>query len=51
MEEKIIQLKMAEMAVDVRKGTGLPIPSRRGNYVLPGQEDWRRVRSAFGLAE
>ena len=51
VDSVMVATKMAEMAVDVRKGTGLPIPSRRGNYVLPGQEDWRRVRSAFGLAE
>jgi allantoin racemase len=51
VDSVMVAMKMAEMAVDVRNGTGLPIPSRTGNYILPRQEDWKRVRSAFGLAE
>jgi allantoin racemase len=42
-------VKTAEMAVDIKKGTGLPIPSRTRNYVLPSKEAWARVRTNFGL--
>lgn len=45
----MVAMKMAEMAVDIKTGAGLPIPSRTRNYVLPSKEDWTRVRSAFGL--
>lgn len=42
-------MKTAEMAVDIKKGSGLPVPSRTRNYVLPSKEDWGRVRANFGL--
>jgi allantoin racemase len=42
-------VKTAEMAVDIKKGTGLPIPARTHNYVTPSKEDWARVRANFGL--
>jgi allantoin racemase len=42
-------VKTAEMAVDIKKGVGLPMPSRTRNYVLPSKEDWARVRANFGL--
>ena len=42
-------VKTAEMAVDIKKGVGLPMPSRTRNYVLPSKEDWTRVRANFGL--
>lgn len=45
-----VAIKTAEMAVDIRRGTGLPIPARAGNLVLPAREDWCRVRQAFGLS-
>ena len=45
----MVVAKTAEMMVDIRKGTGLPIPSRTRNQVLPGKSDWNRVRSTFGL--
>jgi len=45
----MVVAKMAEMAVDIRKATGLPIPGRVRNYVLPSEADWTRVRSVFGL--
>lgn len=49
LDSVMVAMKMAEMAVDIRKGTGLPIPSRARNYVLPSKDDWTRVRTAFGL--
>jgi allantoin racemase len=51
VDSVMVAMKMAEMAVDLKNGTGLPIPGRTGNYVLPTQQDWKRVRGAFGLAE
>lgn len=45
----MVGMKMAEMAVDIKKAVGLPIPARTKNYVLPSKEDWARVRSAFDL--
>jgi allantoin racemase len=51
VDSVMVAMKMAEMAVDVRNGAGLPIPSRTRNYVLPAQQDWKRVRGAFGLPE
>ncbi|RLC92575.1 MAG: hypothetical protein DRI39_08110 [Chloroflexi bacterium] len=45
----MVGMKTAEMAVDIKNGAGLPIPSRARNYVLPSRDDWTRVRSAFGL--
>jgi len=49
LDSVLIAMKMAEMAVEIKQSTGLPIPSRSKNYVLPSPEDWERVRSAFGL--
>jgi allantoin racemase len=49
VDSVMVAMKMAEMAVEIRNATGLPIPSRTRNYVLPAQEDWKRVRNAFGL--
>jgi allantoin racemase len=51
VDSVMVALKLAEMAVDVKNATGLPIPSRTRNYVLPAQQDWKRVRGAFGLPE
>jgi hypothetical protein len=51
LDPVMVAMKTAEMAVDIKKGTGLPIPSRTSNYVLPSKEDWARVRSSFGLPE
>jgi allantoin racemase len=51
VDSVMIAMKMAETAVDLRSATGLPIPSRTRNYVLPAQQDWKRVRGAFGLEE
>ncbi|MFN8628354.1 MAG: aspartate/glutamate racemase family protein [Candidatus Binatia bacterium] len=44
-----IAMKTAEMAADIKKGMGLPIPARATNFVLPSKQDWARVRSDFGL--
>jgi allantoin racemase len=49
LDPVMVTAKTAEMAVDIKTGTGLPIPSRARNYILPSKEDWTRVRSAFGL--
>jgi len=49
LDPVMIAAKTAEMAADIRKGTGLPITSRVRNYVLPSRDDWTRVRSHFGL--
>lgn len=49
LDSVMVALKMAEMSIDIKNATGLPIPSRTRNYVLPSQEDWVRVRGAFGL--
>jgi tetrahydromethanopterin S-methyltransferase subunit H len=49
VDSVMVAMKTAEMAVDIKKGTGLPIPSRTRNHVLPSKEDWVRVRSNFGL--
>jgi Asp/Glu/hydantoin racemase len=51
VDSVMVAMKMAEMAVEMKNATGLPIPSRTRNYVLPAQRDWKRVRRAFGLAE
>lgn len=51
LDSVMVAMKMAEMAVEIRTATALPIPSRTKNYVLPAPEDWRRVRTAFGLPE
>lgn len=45
----MVAAKTAEMAAKIRKATGMPIPSRTGNHVLPSKEDWGRVRAVFGL--
>lgn len=45
----MVAAKTAEMLVDIKKGIGLPIPSRAGLRALPSKEDLRRVRSYFGL--
>jgi len=50
LDPVMVAAKTAEMAVDIKKGTGLPIPSRARNCALPSKEDWKRVRSAFGLS-
>ncbi len=50
IDSVMVALKTAEMAVDIKKGTGLPIPGRTRNYVLPDAEDWARVRESFGLS-
>ncbi len=49
LDPVMVVAKTAEMAVDIQKGTGLPIPARTGNCALPSREDWARVRSVFGL--
>lgn len=49
LDPVMVAAKTAEMVADIRKGAGLPIPSRVRNYVLPPKEDWTRVRSIFGL--
>jgi allantoin racemase len=51
LDSVMVGMKMAEMAADIKKGTGLPLPARTGNYVLPSKEDWARVRANFGLPE
>jgi len=45
----MVVAKSAEMAVDIKKGTGLPIPSRARGQALPLTEDFARVRAVFGL--
>ena len=49
IDSVMVAMKMAEMAVDIKNATGLPIPSRTRNYVLPSAGDWKRVRDSFGL--
>ena len=49
LDPVMVAAKTAEMAVDIRKGTGLPIPSRLRKQALPSKEDLARVRSVFGL--
>ncbi|MBM3132485.1 MAG: hypothetical protein FJZ95_05570 [Chloroflexi bacterium] len=49
LDPTMVAAKTAEMQADIRKGTGLPIPSRARNCALPSPEDWKRVRSTFGL--
>ncbi|MBM4463488.1 MAG: hypothetical protein FJ012_09200 [Chloroflexi bacterium] len=49
LDPVMVVAKTAEMAVDIRKGVGLPIPSRVGGRAIPSKEDMARVRSAFGL--
>ena len=51
LDPVMVAMKTAEMAVDIKKGTGLPIPSRTRNCVLPSKEDWARAGSAFGLPQ
>jgi len=49
LDPTMVAAKIAEMQADIRKATGLPIPSRARNLALPSADDWKRVRSAFGL--
>jgi hypothetical protein len=44
-----IVAKTTEMAVDIRRGTGLPIPSRIRGQALPSKGDLARVRAVYGL--
>lgn len=45
VDAQMIALKTAEMAVDLRRGLGLPFTS----LPRPAREDVARVRSIFGL--
>jgi len=45
-----IVAKTTEMAVDIKKGTGLPIPSRIRGQALPSKGDLARVRTVYGLS-
>ncbi len=49
LDPTMVAAKMAETAADIRNGTGLPIPARTRNQVLPSAEDWARIRARFGL--
>jgi allantoin racemase len=49
LDPMMVAAKMAETMADIKRGTGLPIPSRVRNYALPSEGDWKRVRSLFGL--
>lgn len=49
LDPVMVVAKTAEMAVDIRKATGLPVPSRVRGYALPSREDAIKVRSLFGL--
>lgn len=49
IDPTMVAAKTAEMLADIRKATGLPIPSRARNLALPSAADWKRVRSGFGL--
>ena len=44
-----IVAKTTEMAVDIKKGTGLPIPSRIRGQALPSKGDLARVRAVYCL--
>lgn len=50
VDSVMVAMKTAEMAADIRRATGLPIPARAGNRVLPSKEDWDRIRNVFGLS-
>ena len=45
LDAQMVSLKAAEMAVDLRKGTGMPFTSQP----RPAAEDVKRVRDIFGL--
>jgi len=45
LDPMMVAMKSAEMAVDLKKGIGLPFT----NMALPSEEDFRRVRALFGL--
>jgi len=45
LDAQMIALKTAEMAVDIKRGIGLPFTS----LPRPLEEDVRRVRDIFGL--
>jgi len=45
LDAQMIAVKTAEMAVDIKKGTGLPFTS----LPRPAAEDMKRVRDIFGL--
>ena len=49
LDPMMVAAKMAETMADVRKGAGLPIPSRTRSHALPSEADWKRVRTLFGL--
>jgi len=49
LDPVMVAAKMAETMAEVRKGAGLPIPSRTRSHALPSESDWKRVRALFGL--
>lgn len=49
IDAMMVAAKMAETVADIRKGAGLPIPSRTRSHALPSEADWKRVRTLFGL--
>ena len=49
LDTVMVVAKTTQMAVDIKKGVGLPIPSRVRGRALPSKEDVARVRSIFGL--
>lgn len=49
LDPMMVAAKMAEASADIKRGTGLPIPSHVRNHALPSEADWKRVRSIFGL--
>jgi len=51
VDSVIAALKTAELAVDIRRGTGMPITSRTGGRALPSATDWARVREAFSYQD
>ena len=44
-----VAVKMAEIMVNMRGRLGIPLTSRLGKYVLPREDDLKRVRGIFGL--
>ena len=49
LDPHMIAAKIAEMSAAIKKGIGLPIPSRANDQYLPSRKDMARVRSLFGL--
>ncbi len=49
LDPMMVAAKMAEAVADIKRGVGLPIPSRTRSHALPSQADWKRVRTLFGL--